>query len=222
MSFPGIAGLSPSQLDALEDLLTAGGTAPRETTGPEPTIHPELTIYYVPEPGSPPDEAELRAHTARILPDETVCLRFVPVAEPSSLSSLSPSSPSSPSEDAVPADTGERPDDAAAPDRAAAAPSGDLQRWLAAIWADVLGTPVPPVDADFFTLGGSSLRAVRVLARVQAVLDIELPVATLFGHRTVAALADAVEARAAEVPHFAEIVAVAAEVYGEGTDAGQP
>ncbi|MFD5747352.1 phosphopantetheine-binding protein [Streptomyces sp. NPDC127033] len=212
MSYPGIAGLSPSQLVALEDLLTAGGTAPRETTGPE------LTVYYVPEPGSPPDEAELRAHTARILPDETVCLRFVPVTEPPS---------PSPSEGAVPPDTGERPYDAAAPAQAApaqaaAAPSGDLQHWLAAVWADVLDTPVPSVDADFFTLGGSSLRAVRVLARVQAVLGIELPVATLFGHRTVAALADAVEARAAEVPHFAEIVAVAAEVYGEGTDAGQP
>ncbi|MFI6697515.1 phosphopantetheine-binding protein [Streptomyces sp. NPDC050509] len=202
MSFPGIAGLSPSQLDALEDLLTAGGTASRENA------LAELTVYYVPEPGSPPGEAELRAHTARLLPDEAVCLRFVPVTDLSS-----------PSGDATLGDTGERPDDAASED--AVAPAGDLQRWLAAIWADVLDAPVARVDADFFTLGGSSLRAVRVLARVQAVLGIELPVATLFGHRTVAALAEAVEARSAEVPRFAEIVAVAAEVYGEETDAGQ-
>ncbi|MEE1798423.1 phosphopantetheine-binding protein [Streptomyces sp. NPDC101062] len=203
MSLPGIAGLSPSQLDALEDLLTAGGTASRENT------RPELTVYYVPEPGSPPGEAELRAHTARLLPDEAVCLRFVPVTDLSS-----------PSGDAARGDAGGRPDDAAASEDAVA-PAGDLQRWLAAIWADVLDAPVTRVDADFFTLGGSSLRAVRVLARVQAVLGIELPVATLFGHRTVAALADAVEARSAEVPRFAEIVAVAAEVYGEEPDAGQ-
>ncbi|MFJ7996521.1 phosphopantetheine-binding protein [Streptomyces sp. NPDC096310] len=203
MSFPGIAGLSPSQLDALEDLLTAGGAPSRESAPAE------LTVYYVPEPGSPPGEAELRAHTAQTLPDEAVGLRFVPVTDLPS-----------PSRDTLPGGPGERPDGPAASE-GAAAPAGDLQRWLAAVWADVLDVPVARVDADFFTLGGSSLRAVRVLARVQAVLGIELPVATLFGHRTVAALADALEARFAEVPRFAEIVAVAAEVYGEGPDAGQ-
>ncbi|WP_431329763.1 phosphopantetheine-binding protein [Streptomyces sp. IPPR8] len=202
MSFPGTAGLSPSQLHALEDLLTSGGTAPRESTGSE------LTVYYVPEPGSAPGEAELREHTDRMLPDEAVSLRFVPVTD-------LPSPPVG----AAPGATGERPDAAAPED--AAAPADDLQRWLAAIWADVLDIPVPAVDADFFTLGGSSLRAVRVLARVQAVLGIELSVATLFGQRTVARLADALRARSVEVPRFAEIVAVAAEVYEEGTDAGQ-
>ncbi|MFE3602207.1 phosphopantetheine-binding protein [Streptomyces sp. NPDC059096] len=201
MSFPGIAGLSPSQLDALEALLTAGGAPSRESAPVE------LTVYYVPEPGSPPGEAELRAHTAPVLPDETVCVRFVPVTD-------------LPSPDTLPGDTGGRPDGPAVSGEEAA-PAGDLQRWLAAVWADVLEVPVARVDADFFTLGGSSLRAVRVLARLQAVLGIELPVATLFAHRTVAGLADALEARSAEVPRFAEIVAVAAEVYGEAPDAGQ-
>ncbi|MEX3504599.1 Pls/PosA family non-ribosomal peptide synthetase [Corynebacterium sp. LK2510] len=41
------------------------------------------------------------------------------------------------------------------------------ETWLAAVWLDVLGTPVESRDADFFELGGSSLAAATLIARLR-------------------------------------------------------
>ncbi|GAA3511922.1 hypothetical protein GCM10022220_59040 [Actinocatenispora rupis] len=52
-----------------------------------------------------------------------------------------------------------------APHRIEGADGGLVAR-IAAIWADVLGVPAVGPDDDFFALGGNSLRAVRVAARI--------------------------------------------------------
>lgn len=46
-------------------------------------------------------------------------------------------------------------------------PSGQAEQVLAEVWAEVLGTPVPDVRASFFTLGGDSMRAIRVRAAAE-------------------------------------------------------
>jgi len=51
-----------------------------------------------------------------------------------------------------------------------------------------------PVHDDFFDLGGHSLSAAQVVARLQDAFELSLPVATLFERPTVAELAEAVRA----------------------------
>jgi len=67
---------------------------------------------------------------------------------------------------------------------------------IAAIWREVLGVErIGPRDR-FFDLGGDSLIALRVMARLREAFGVDLPVRALFEHPTVPGLRDAVaEAR---------------------------
>lgn len=74
-------------------------------------------------------------------------------------------------------------------------PRDAVERDLAAIWADVLGTQAIRPHDDFFALGGHSLLAVRIAARVRSAFGVDLTLAELFEHSTVAALARVVRSR---------------------------
>ncbi|WP_306365015.1 non-ribosomal peptide synthase/polyketide synthase [Nocardia sp. CC227C] len=78
--------------------------------------------------------------------------------------------------------------------RAAAyrAPVTAAQRAVAEIFAEVLGVRRVGLDDDFFALGGNSLLATRISARLAAALGAEVPVRLLFEHATVARLADSI------------------------------
>ncbi|MBB4637955.1 non-ribosomal peptide synthetase [Longimicrobium terrae] len=67
---------------------------------------------------------------------------------------------------------------------------------VAEIWAEVLGREAGRIasDADFFTLGGHSLRATQVLSRIRSRLGVEVPIRAFFAAPTVAAMAAAVDA----------------------------
>ncbi|WP_043183722.1 phosphopantetheine-binding protein, partial [Streptomyces sp. NRRL F-5123] len=72
-------------------------------------------------------------------------------------------------------------------------PRTDAETLVATTYADVLGTNDIGAHDDFFTLGGHSLLAVKVIARIRTATDINLPLRTLFDHRTVEAVAQALE-----------------------------
>ena len=75
-------------------------------------------------------------------------------------------------------------------------PDTDTEQWLATTWQELLGLPRVAADDNFFDLGGNSLHATQVVARVRDRLGLDLPVRDLFTHQTL----DALAARIAEEP----------------------
>ncbi|SEH00744.1 amino acid adenylation domain-containing protein [Nonomuraea solani] len=69
----------------------------------------------------------------------------------------------------------------------------EAERVVAEVFAEVLGLDAAGTGDDFFLLGGHSLLAARAAARVARQLGVEVPVAVLFAHSTVAAFAAAVQ-----------------------------
>ena len=67
---------------------------------------------------------------------------------------------------------------------------------LRAIWAEVLGVEAPDVDDDFFALGGNSLLATQITARVADALGVEVALDALFEAPTLGAYAELVRAAA--------------------------
>ncbi|MDT9001111.1 alpha/beta fold hydrolase, partial [Paucibacter sp. APW11] len=72
------------------------------------------------------------------------------------------------------------PDQQAVPASAYEAPRGELEAAIAAIWCELLGRDQVGRDDHFFELGGHSLLAVQLMARIDKVLAIEVPLRTLF------------------------------------------
>ncbi len=72
-----------------------------------------------------------------------------------------------------------------------AAPRTRLERTLAGIWRELLEVEEVGVDDSFFDLGGTSVLAVSVVARLEAELGRRVSVVELFEHPTVGRLAEA-------------------------------
>ena len=70
------------------------------------------------------------------------------------------------------------------------APQTQTEKIVADAFAEVLGVDRVGLDDDFFALGGDSLIAIRVSARLQLALGREVPVRSLFDAPTVRGLAD--------------------------------
>ena len=71
-------------------------------------------------------------------------------------------------------------------------PDDPVEHLLRQIFIDELSVPDLGTHDDFFELGGHSLSAARTVTRIRRDLGVELPVADLFDHPTVSALADQV------------------------------
>jgi amino acid adenylation domain-containing protein len=137
---------------------------------------PRLVAYYVPAV-SEVGTAELREAVGRVLPGYMMPSAFVAL-------------------DALPRTPNGKLDRAALPELDATtvgaepvAPRDPLEQELVAIWEDVLGTTRLGVRDDFFAVGGHSLLAVRLMARIERTYEITMPLATLLERPTVEALA---------------------------------
>ncbi len=141
-----------------------------------------LVAYVVSETG-PVDPAALRAHVAGTLPDYMVPWAFVQLDE-------MPLNPNRKLDrKALPAHRGHT---------AGRAPRTSVEKALCGIYAEVLSASAVGIDDDFFDLGGSSLTALELTARIGAALGVEPPLRTVFEQPTPAALGRLIEAREGE------------------------
>jgi amino acid adenylation domain-containing protein len=144
-----------------------------------------LVAYVVGRGGDAVFPAELRAHLLERLPAYMVPETFVP------LETL-PLTPSGKLDRRAlpepPADIQAR------ADRTSASPQTATEAALAALWSELLGVPRVGRHDDFFALGGHSLAATQLLARLRAAWRLELPLRALFEAPTLAGFARRLEA----------------------------
>ena len=137
-----------------------------------------LLAYYSTRGDQKPTSAELRALLRASLPEYMVPSAFV------ELETL-PLSPSGKVDrKALP-----MPDEMAAAERLFVAPRTPAEEQVAAIWRAVLNVQQVGVHDDFFDVGGHSLLAMRVAARIHAATGIRISFRELFTARTVESLA---------------------------------
>jgi phthiocerol/phenolphthiocerol synthesis type-I polyketide synthase E len=85
-----------------------------------------------------------------------------------------------------------------APAQAAVAPAPDgdeVVAQLRQVWGDALGVTELSLDDDFFELGGDSLSAVQVAARISARFGVEISAGSLFDTPTLRALTEEVRSQ---------------------------
>nr|WP_306307793.1 non-ribosomal peptide synthetase [Nocardia transvalensis] len=139
----------------------------------------QLVVYAVPAPGERIDQDSLLAVAARnlpayMVPSQVIALDAFPLNPSGKLDRK-----------ALPAPTFTR--------REFRAPSTPIEEIVAGVFAEVLGVERIGADDDFFALGGNSLIATQVIARVGTAVGSRVPVRTLFERSTVTAFAAAIE-----------------------------
>ena len=73
------------------------------------------------------------------------------------------------------------------------APAEGTESVVASVWAAVLGLPAVGADDDFLALGGHSLAAAQIAARLNDAFSVDIDAVAVFEHPTVAELARAVD-----------------------------
>ncbi|WP_431981419.1 amino acid adenylation domain-containing protein [Streptomyces qinglanensis] len=152
-----------------------------------------LAAAVVPAPGRQPAPARLREHLATLVPsamvpDTTVALTHLPLTRNGKTDRA-----------AVAARVAEAAASGSGAPDGHEPPRGEAERLVAAAWRDVLGTPAPGPGRtdDFFALGGDSLLATRLLARLRADGAQGTALSALFAHPVLADFAETVHFGAA-------------------------
>ncbi|GGV42725.1 non-ribosomal peptide synthetase [Streptomyces spectabilis] len=132
-----------------------------------------LVAHYVPRAGrAAPDDTELRAALAALLPEQMLPAAFVALAAlpttpggKTDRRALAPVRFAEPAAEPVPVAT-------------------DLERRLLAVWRTVLGNDAVGPDDDFFRSGGTSILMARLLQDVRQEIRPDARIVDLFRHPT--------------------------------------
>lgn len=141
-----------------------------------------LTAYVVPV-RAPFDASAVRRDLMAVVPPAMVPARFVAV----------PALPQLPNGKVDRAALHRL--DAAPPDTPPVPPSGELECWVAAQWAELFGTSDVGANDDFFACGGDSITAMQLAARIRHDFGVALSVRAVFANATVALLAQEIADR---------------------------
>jgi amino acid adenylation domain-containing protein len=76
-----------------------------------------------------------------------------------------------------------------APRPPASRPPSPVEARIASVWTQVLGTADVPLDQSFFTVGGTSVLALKAVARIEHELGVELTLQAFFAAPTVEGIA---------------------------------
>ncbi|MDY7091403.1 MAG: amino acid adenylation domain-containing protein [Acidobacteriota bacterium] len=156
---------------------TSGGTS-AESIGDV-----RLVAYVAPAEGAEIDPVELQRRVRRRLPEMMVPSAFVVLGE-------LPRTPNFKIDRrALPAP----PRDRSLSDRPYEAPRNAKERRLERIFRELLGLERVGIHDDFFALGGHSLLMMQLVAQIQEMAGVEIPLSQVYREPTVAALARAVE-----------------------------
>ncbi|HET8640653.1 MAG TPA: condensation domain-containing protein, partial [Pseudonocardiaceae bacterium] len=120
---------------------------------------------------------------AVVLRDQGLRLSQLPVAARAGTPSTAPPAPSA----------GRPPVTPTAPTARWEPPRTPAEELVAHVWAELLGIDRVGAHDEFFALGGHSLLALRVIARLSAAAEVELPIHAFFDDTTVAGVAAALE-----------------------------
>ncbi|MFC9842945.1 AMP-binding protein [Streptomyces sp. NPDC060223] len=141
---------------------------------------PQLVAYVTSAAGLPAEEDELADYLGRQLPEyavpgRTVVLERMPLGPTGKLDRA-----------ALPAPP-ER------PEPGSGLPTTPVERQVAGLWCDVLGTAAAGVGTNFIAAGGDSIRLLELLTRIRADLGVEIRLAEFLRAPTIATLALLVE-----------------------------
>ncbi len=104
----------------------------------------------------------------------------------------------------------------------AAAGVGGVNGALLTMWTELLGVDDIGEDDNFFDLGGHSLIAIRLMARIHRELEVRLQLATLFDAPTVSALADLIRAEKPDLEERLQGPAPTSEATEPTTEVAEP
>jgi amino acid adenylation domain-containing protein len=96
------------------------------------------------------------------------------------------------------------------------APRTELEQKIVDLWAEVMGIEKIGIHDNFFELGGHSILAIQVIARLRKMMQIDLPVTTLFALPTVADFADRIETIRWATQTMPTSQTIASDEYEEG------
>ena len=171
-----------------------------------------LVAYVVPVAGATVDVTALRAHLRTILPDHMV---------PTAFQTL----------DVLPLSPNGKIDRKALPKvvevvsepstRPAVALRTELEMAIASVWSEVLGREINDVESSFFDLGGHSLIATRIVARLTKIFRTTLTLRRFFDTPTIAGVAAALiegEAKAGQTATIASLYRKAQQISAEQSE----
>jgi amino acid adenylation domain-containing protein len=83
-------------------------------------------------------------------------------------------------------------------DRVYIAPRTKIEETIAGIWTELLGIEKVSINDSFFEIGGDSLLVSRLVAKIHALFDVNLPIKTIFLTPTIQNIAVAVKTQRAQ------------------------